>query len=317
MNEITQLLIQHGVLIVFLMVLVEQIGVPVPAAPWLLVAGALSATGQFNLSVGFFLVVLACLLGDGLWYLLGRYRGNRVLGFLCRLSLEPDSCVRRTHNLFTRHGLKAVVVAKFVPGLSTLAPPLAGMSGVSATRFFLADALGSLLYAAVFIFLGRLFSSQIQEITQALDGIGRGAFFMLTGALAVYLAFKYWQRKKILHELHMARITVGELRRKQAAGENVFILDLRPALEVKLDPGTIPGAMHLELAELSHRHHEIPRDREVIVFCSCPNEVTSAKTALLLRQRGVTKVRPLLGGIAAWRELELAAGLASPANAVP
>ncbi len=317
MNETTQLLIRHGSLVVFLFVFVEQMGIPLPAAPLLLVAGSLSATGQFNLFPGFLLVMLACLLGDGFWFLLGRLRGNLVLGWLCRLALEPDSCVRQTNNMFTRYGLGAVVVAKFVPGLSTLAPPLAGMSGVGAIRFFLADGLGSLLYAAGFMLLGRLFSNQIQQITDALAGIGQSALYLLTGALAIYLGYKYWQRKKILRELHMARITVDELRQKQAAGEPVVILDLRTVLELKRDAVTIPGAMPLRLDELDQRHHEIPRDREIIVYCSCPNEVSSARMAMLLRRRGITRVRPLLGGIAAWRESSFGTTSAGTVMPVP
>ena len=306
MNEITQLLAKHGPLVIFVMVFVEQMGLPLPAAPLLLVAGSLSATGQFSLPGGFVLIVLACVMADGFWFQLGRRRGHRVLGFLCRVSLEPDSCVRRTQNLFTRYGLWAILVAKFVPGLSTLAPPLAGMSGVKAGRFLLADSLGSLFYAAGFLLPGYLFANQIQEITNALAGIGRGAFFLLAGGLLIYVGFKYFQRQNILRQLRMARITVAELRRKQAAGENMVIIELRPMAELKLDGAIIPGAIHLDMAEIDTRHHEIPRDREVVVYCSCPNEVSSARMAASLRRHGIERVRPLLGGITAWMEAHLA-----------
>lgn len=306
MNDITELLIRRGSLVVFVMVFLEQMGLPVPAAPLLLLAGSLSVTGQFNLVWGFLLVILACLLGDGFWFQLGRYRGNSVLGFLCRLSLEPDSCVRRTNNMFIRHGLRAVVVAKFVPGLSTLAPPLAGMSGVKASRFLAADALGSLLYAGAFMLAGRLFSHQIQKIIDSLESIGKGAILVLGGALLIYLGYKYWQRQRILRELRMARITAAELRHKQTAGEPLVIIDLRPRLELENEVDTIPGALHLTLDEIDSRHQEIPRDREVIVFCSCPNEVSSARMAMLLRRRGILRVRPLQGGIEAWKELATA-----------
>ena len=312
MHEITEQLIKHGPLLVFLMVFIEQMGLPIPAAPVLLVAGSLSVTGRFDLPLGFALVVLACLLGDSFWFQLGRRRGHRVLGLLCRVSLEPDSCVRRTQNMFTRYGLRAVLVAKFVPGLSTLAPPLAGMSGVKTGRFLLADGLGSFLYALAFLLPGYLFANQIQEITNALSSIGQGAFYLLAGALLVYLGFKYYKRQKVLRELRMARITVAELRRKQAAGESLIIIDLRPALERNLAADTIPGALHLALDEIDARHHEIPRDREVIVYCACPNEVSSAKMAMLLRRRGIQRVRPLQGGIAAWVEAHQAAGAAGP-----
>jgi len=280
---------------------VEQVGLQLPVAPLSLAAGALSATGQFSFPVGLGLSVLACLVADLFWFYLGRYRGHRVLGLLCRISLEPDSCVRRTQNVFTRYGLRGVVLAKFVPGLGTVAPPLAGMAGVGVGRFLLADALGSVLYGGGFLCLGYVFSEQIQEIAAALSRVGVGALGLVIGLGALYIGFKYWERQRILRGLRMARITAAELRQKQEAGEDVVILDLRPGVELDLDPSVIPGAIHLAVDEVEHRHHEIPRDREVIVYCSCPNEVSSARVALQLHRKGITRVRPLLGGIDAWR----------------
>jgi membrane protein DedA with SNARE-associated domain/rhodanese-related sulfurtransferase len=304
MNDSTQFLLNHGASIVFAAVFLEQLGLPLPAVPVLLAAGGLSATGQFSPLLGLGVVVLACLVADTFWFYLGRYRGHRVLGLLCRISLEPDSCVRRTQNMFTRHGLRGVVVAKFVPGLSTVAPPLAGMSGVKVGPFLLADGLGSILYGGAFIFLGYLFSDQLAKIAAALAGVGGSALALVIGLAAAYIGFKYWQRRRILRELRMARITVAELRRKQEAGEDLIILDLRPGVDLDLDPYFIRGAVHLAVEEVESRHHEIPRDREVIVYCSCPNEVSSARVALLLHRKGVTRVRPLLGGIDAWREMD-------------
>jgi membrane protein DedA with SNARE-associated domain/rhodanese-related sulfurtransferase len=303
MNETTQFLVDHGLPLVFAAVFVDQMGLPLPAIPWLLAAGALSATGKFSLFLALGITVLACLIADTLWFYLGRYRGHRVLGLLCRISLEPDSCVRRTQNLYTRYGLRGVVVAKFVPGLSTVAPPLAGMAGAKAGRFLLADGAGSVLYGGCFILLGYLFSNQIQRIAAALAGIGGSAVGLVLGLGTIYIGFKYYQRQRILRELRTARITVPELRRKQEAGENLVIIDLRPSEELTLDPSLIPGAIHLRVDEVENRHHEIPRDRDVIVYCSCPNEVSSARVALLLQRKGITRVRPLLGGIDAWREL--------------
>jgi membrane protein DedA with SNARE-associated domain/rhodanese-related sulfurtransferase len=303
MTETTQFLVHYGAPIVFVAVFLEQMGLPLPAVPLLLAAGALSATGEFNLFLGVGITVVACLIADMFWFYLGRFRGHRVLSLLCRISLEPDSCVRRTQNVYTRYGLKGVVVAKFVPGLSTVAPPLAGMAGVGIGRFLLVDGVGSLLYGGCFIWLGYLFSSQIQQIAEALASVGGGALGLVIGLVAIYIGFKYWQRQRILRELRMAKITVDELRRRKDAGEDLVLIDLRPRMELDLDPAMIPGAIHLAVEEVEHRHHEIPRDREVIVYCSCPNEVSSARVALLLHRKGVTRVRPLLGGIDAWREL--------------
>ena len=303
MTEPTQFLVNHGAPIVFVAVFLEQMGLPLPVVPLLLAAGALSATGQFRLLFGLGITVLACLIADTIWFYLGRYRGHRVLGLLCRISLEPDSCVRRTQNVFTRYGLRGLVVGKFVPGLGTVAPPLAAMAGVKVSRFLLADGLGSVLYGGSFLFLGYLFSNQIQQIAAALAHIGGSLLSLIVGLGIIYIGFKFWQRQRILRKLRMARITPAELRRKQEAGEEPVIIDLRPGAELDLDPSLIPGAIHLAMEEVEHRHHTIPRDREVIVYCSCPNEVSSARVALSLHRKGITRVRPLLGGIDAWREL--------------
>ena len=265
MNETTQFLVNHGLPLVFAAVFVDQIGLPLPAIPWLLAAGALSATGKLSPFLALGITMLACLLADTLWFYLGRYRGHRVLGLLCRISLEPDSCVRRTQNLYTRYGLRGVVLAKFVPGLSTVAPPLAGMSGVKAGRFLLADAAGSLLYGGGFILLGYLFSNQIQQLAAALAGVAGNAVTLVLGLAILYIGLKFYQRQRILRELRTARITVAELRQRQAAGEKLVIIDLRPSEELILDPSLIPGAVHLRVDEVENRHQEIPRDREVVV----------------------------------------------------
>ena len=302
MTETSRFLINHGLPLVFAAVFVEQLGLPLPALPWLLAAGALSAAGKFNLLLGLCLTVIACLVADAIWFYLGRYRGNQVLGLLCRISLEPDSCVRRTQNVFTKYGLKGVVVAKFLPGLGTVVPPLAGMSGISVGRFLFFDGLGSLLYGGCFILLGYFFSYQIEQIALALASVGGSALGLVAALVAGYIGFKLWQRHSLLRELRMARITTDELRQKLDAGEDLVILDLRSNAALQEDPSLIQGAVHVSMDEIEKRHHEIPRDRDIIVYCSCPNEVTSARVALLLHRKGFTRVRPLLGGIDAWRE---------------
>lgn len=302
MTETTQFLISHGLPIVFAAVFLEQMGLPLPALPWLLAAGALSASGEFSPLSGIGLTVLASVLADTFWFYLGRHRGTQVLGWLCRISLEPDSCVRRTSKLFTHFGKPGLIMAKFVPGLNTLAPPLAGMSGISAIKFVTIDAIGSLLYGASLIGLGYFFSNQIKQIGAAIAHIGVSAMCLLSGFAALYLAYKYWQRQRLLRELRMARITGAELRNKLESGERPAIYDLRSRAELELDPSIIQGAVHLEFDDLEKRHHEFPRDRDIIIYCSCPNEITSARLALLLQRKGFTHVRPLQGGIEAWRK---------------
>ncbi len=302
MAEATQFLITHGLPILFAAVLLEQLGLPIPASPWLLAVGALAAVGKTSAPLAIAIVIMACLISDSLWFQLGRHRGAKVLNLLCRISLEPDSCVRRTQNLFTRYGLKAVLVAKFVPGLNTIAPPLAGMSGVSFGRFLLVDAGGSFVYGGTFICLGYVFSAQIQIVADALASIGGKAFALVAGAVAAYVGFKYFQRKRLLRDLRMARITVNDLRRKQEAGEKLMVLDLRSLVEQERDPVRIPGSLSMHLDEIDRRQHEIPRDRDIVLYCSCPNEETSARVALILRRKGFKQVHPLLGGIDAWRD---------------
>lgn len=305
MNEAApsiQFLIRHGLPLIFAVVLVEQLGLPIPALPLLLAAGSLAAIGKFNLWLGLLATLAACLIADVLWFYLGRYRGNQVLGFLCRISLEPDSCVRRTQNVFTRYGLRGLVMSKFVPGMSTVAPPLAGMAGIHAGRFILVDSLGALLYGGSLLGAGYFFSNQIQQIGEAIAHIGAGALGLMVGLVVLYVGYKYWQRRSLLRELRTARITVEELRRKLEAGENPVILDLRSRMELERDPTLIQGAIHLVLDEIAVRRHEFPHDRDIVVYCSCPNDAAAARASLLLQRNGFTRVRPLLGGIDAWRE---------------
>src|ERR1051326_5047053 len=277
MNEILEFVVRHGAAVLFAVVFVEQMGVPLPAAPWLLAAGALAAVGRIHWLAALAATTFGSLLADLIWFYLGRYGGNRVLNLLCRISLEPDSCVRRTQDLFGRYGMRGVVVAKFIPGLSTLAPPLAGSSGVSARRFFLFDALGSFLYPASFMLLGALFSRQLEQVIAALASLGGSALALVVGSGAAYICYKYYQRRRLLNELRTARISVDELHQQLESGENPIILDLRSAAELERDPSLIRGARHITLEDLKQRQHEIPRDRDIILYCSCPNEVTSAR----------------------------------------
>jgi membrane protein DedA with SNARE-associated domain/rhodanese-related sulfurtransferase len=300
MNEILELLIRHGIVILFAAVFIEQIGIPIPAAPWLLAAGALAGAGKMNCFLALGAAASSSLLADLIWFYLGRSYGNRVLGFLCRISLEPDSCARRTQDLFTRQGMRGLVVAKFIPGLSTLAPPLAGSSGVSVLRFVFFDGLSSVLHSGCFLLVGGLFSKQLGQVISALAGLGRSALGVVAGLVAIYVGFKYFQRHRLLRELRIARISVDELLQKQEAGESLMILDMRPRFELVKTPSLIRGALHMSMEDVELRHHEIPRDRDVILYCSCPNEVSSAQAALALRRNGISRVRPLLGGIDAW-----------------
>jgi membrane protein DedA with SNARE-associated domain len=268
MTQTLEFLVRHGAAVLFAAVFIEQMGVPLPAAPWLLAAGALAAAGKVHWVAAFMAATFGSVLADLIWFYLGRYGGNRVLNFLCRVSLEPDSCVRRTQDVFARYGMRGVVVAKFIPGLSTLAPPLAGSSGMSAPRFFFFDGLSSLLYAGSFILIGALFSHQLEQVIAALASLGSSALAVVAGLVALYLGYKYYQRQRLLKELRTARITVDELHQKLEVGENPVILDLRSHAELERDPSLIRGARHMTVDEVPLRHQEIPRDRDIVLYCS-------------------------------------------------
>jgi membrane protein DedA with SNARE-associated domain/rhodanese-related sulfurtransferase len=302
MDEVTQFLIRHGSLVLFAVVLAEQVGLPIPAVPLLLAAGALAGAGNMNLVAAIGLSVIACLLGDLVWFYLGRRRGRQVLNLLCRISLEPDSCVRHTEDFFVRHGTRSLIIAKFIPGLSTVTPALAGLVGVSLGKFFLYNGLGAFLWTAAFIAPGYLFSDQLEYLADHAARFGGSLGIFVIGVLVLYIAYKYILRRRLLREMRIARITPEELKQMLDEGCEVVIVDLRRSADLEADPYTIPGAVRMAVEELELRHHEIPRDRDVILFCACPNEVTSARMALLLRKNGIKRVRPLAGGVEAWRE---------------
>src|SRR5271170_376268 len=189
MNKSIEFLVRHGASVLFVAVFIEQIGVPLPSALWLFAAGAMVGTGKMHWYVALGASALGSLLADVIWFYLGRYYGHRVLGLLCRISLEPDTCVRRTQDVFSRYGIQGVVAAKFVPGLSTLAPPLAGSSGFGIARFLFFDGAGSLLYVGTFIVVGVLFSRQLEQVMAALASLGSGALAVVAGLVALYIGY--------------------------------------------------------------------------------------------------------------------------------
>ncbi len=268
MDHVTQFLIQHGYLVLFLWVLGEQVGLPIPAAPLLLAAGALAGAGRMNLALAFVLGVVASLLSDFFWYQIGRHRGSPVLHLLCRISLDPDSCVNRTKDLFSRHGTRSLLIAKFVPGLNTAAPPLAGIVRMHPLSFLLFDGLGASLWVGAFVTPGYLFSEKIEAIATYAEQLGGSVLVLLAGGTVAFAAWKYINRKRFLRQLHLDRIAPEELKEKLDAGEDLTILDVRHPLDLEDQPHRIPGALHVSLEKLDQDHHRIPRDREVILYCN-------------------------------------------------
>ena len=261
-------LLRHSEAVIFLYVFADQIGIPLPAVPALLAIGALAAVGKVNVGLALLSSVVASLLADTVWYALGRMRGSHVLRLLCKISLEPDSCVRRTEDVFLRYGVRSLIVAKFVPGLSTVAPPLAGMVGVGVPRFALYSALAALLWAATWGGLGYLAGDALQHVTDETGRLGTALGVLVAASVAVYVIVKWLQRRRFLRKLRIARISQDELKRDLDSGKPVLVVDLRSELDVAAAPFVIPGALRIAAEELERRHHDIPRDRDVIVYCS-------------------------------------------------
>jgi len=268
MEGIVQFLVRNSYLVLFACVVLEQGGLPIPAVPVLLAAGALAGAGRMNLALILGLAVLASLVSDVTWYAVGRRRGLRVLQLLCRISLEPDSCVRQTEDLFSRRGITSLLVAKFIPGLSTVAPPLAGITRMSLSRFVLFDGLGALLWVGVFVVLGVLFSEQLEGMAVLLATMGSWLFAILVGGLGAYLIWKFVARQRFLRRLRLARITPEELNQRLKAGNEVMILDLRHPLELEGDPVIIPGAIRVSAEDVEQHRLTVFQGREVILYCS-------------------------------------------------
>ncbi|MGO8829598.1 MAG: DedA family protein/thiosulfate sulfurtransferase GlpE [Steroidobacteraceae bacterium] len=299
-HHLTLLVGQYGLLIVGMNVLLDQIGLPVPAVPTLVVAGAVAANGNLALVPLFLLSVGACLAPDCGWYLVGQIYGIRVLKTLCRISLEPDSCVSQTQARFELWGVKSLVIAKFVPGLAIIAPPMAGAMRIGWVKFIALSAVGAALWSGSALAAGMLFSSQIDALLSHLDRIGVAAGLVIAGLLAAYIAFKWWERARFLAALRMARISVADLYELVQAGAAPIIVDVRSPTARTLEPRWIPGAIHVPIDAVGRHVRDLPRDRDIILYCTCPNEASAARVAKILLSHGFKKVRPLLGGLDAW-----------------
>src|SRR5205809_4800864 len=268
MHSTLEFLIRHGYMVLLAWVFAEQLGLPIPSLPMMLAAGALAGTGHLSFWTSLFLVTIAALFADSFWYILGRTKGIRILQFLCKISLEPDSCVRRTEGVFSKQGARSLLLAKFLPGLSTVAPPLAGIFHMRPRRFLLFDAAGSLLWAGSFLGLGYIFSGEIERIAEHLAALGGWLLVLLLGILAAYIAYKFVARQRFLRDLRISRITADELKEKIDAGEELVIVDLRHSMDFEADPETIPGAFHMDSKELEEKNDRLPRDREIILYCT-------------------------------------------------
>jgi membrane protein DedA with SNARE-associated domain len=268
MHSTLEFLVSHGYLVLLVWVFLEQAGLPLPSIPLLLAAGALGGMHRLNFGIALALCTVAAVSADAIWYQLGKRRGIRILHWLCRISLEPDSCVRRTEGLFEKQGAKSLLVAKFLPGLNTVSTPLAGIFHMRLRRFLVFDALGAILWAGTYLGLGYIFSGQIELIAMKSQQLGGGLLVLLVAALVFYVGYKFVARQRFLRELRIARISPEELKEKLDAGEPLTIVDLRHSVDFEADPETIPGAFRMDANELQQTDERLPRDREVILYCT-------------------------------------------------
>ncbi|GKS59590.1 membrane protein [Nitrospira sp.] len=300
MSDIQHFLIEYGVAVLMAVVFAEQVGLPLPAFPLLVAAGALAGAGYLNPWVAVALTLCSSLLADGLWYELGRRKGRPVLDWLCRISLEPTSCVRRTEAFFVTHGARSLVLAKFLPGLSTIAPPLAGIVGFGLLRFLLYDGVGAFLWTGSGLGIGYAFTEQIEEMYASVEA---AAPIVTSGLLALavsYIAYKALVRRSQLNGV--SRISADELWTRFADGEPLTLIDVRQ-LSSDTETPAIPQAIRLSIDDLTHRYAELPHDRDLVIYCGCPADAAGAHAALVLQRKGLARVRVLAGGIEAWRSV--------------
>jgi membrane protein DedA with SNARE-associated domain len=268
MAETLQFVVEHGYLLLLFWVMAEQAGLPIPAAPLLLAAGALAGQHRLSFGVAIGIAAFGSLVADTFWYYFGKRKGPVVLGWLCKIALEPDSCVRRTESTFTKLGYRTLLVCKFIPGLNTATPALAATAGIGLPQFLFFDWLGALLWASAFAGLGLAFSKQLDRIALDVERFGSWTVVLIIAGIGGYVAYKFYQRHSFLKQVAGQRIPPQELKERLDAGEPVTIIDLRHPLDLLPDPRTLPGALRISPEELQERNSEISRDGEIVLFCT-------------------------------------------------
>ncbi|HEX9173744.1 MAG TPA: rhodanese-like domain-containing protein [Telluria sp.] len=299
MSQFADLIQSYGVLIVFAAVLLEQGGLPIPAFPVLVVAGALAMDGDLSLPLCLAAGVLACLVCDLAWFHAGRAHGKRILNFLCKISLSPDSCVSQTEERFRRFGAKSLLVSKFVPGFNTIAAPLSGAIGTALPRFLGFAVPGAVLWIGAGLALGAYFHKRVDRVLDAIELMGSTALMVLAVLLGLFVLFKYVERRRFRRMLAIPRIGIAELRALIDGGHDPVLVDARSLAAQQLQPA-IPGALLYAEGGPASLVAKLDKDRHIVVYCSCPDDVTAASVAKQLLAHGFHRTRPLQGGLDAW-----------------
>lgn len=303
-SQLSESLQRDAVWVVFLNVLLQQAGLPVPAVPTLLLAGSLAVSSS-QLANILAAAIVASVIADWMWYLAGRAFGYRVLSGLCKLSINPGSCVNQTEARFVRWGLGSLVVAKFIPGFSTVAPPIAGSLRMALPGFLLAAAAGAALWAGLALGTGWVLRREVQTVINALDKQAGSVGLVLAGVAAIWLGWKLWQKYRFRQWSAVPHITPPELLAIMESDQPLLLLDLRGASMVA-EAGPIVGATVAEHDRLLDAVGDWPRDQPIVTLCACPEDAGAVQAARRLLDAGYLSVRPLRGGYEAW----LAAGQA-------
>ena len=289
--------------VLFFAVFANQLSMPVPGILFLLAAGALCHTGQLSFTAVLGLAIGACLLGDTAWFFIGRKYGGRVLRLLAAFSADPNEQIRKTRRIFEKHGLRCLLVAKFIPGIDTVAPPLAGMSGSSFARFVIYDGAGSTIWAAAYAGTGLLFSQQLNGIAIEVSRFAGILAAVLGVPLATYMVWHTLKFLPVSRSLHLHSILPSRLWQKISSGENVLILDLLRYEENAESTEGIPTSVRLDPSKVrTARHVLFPSDLDVVLYCASPSHFRSARVALELKKHGVRNIEVLAGGLNAWRK---------------
>jgi membrane protein DedA with SNARE-associated domain/rhodanese-related sulfurtransferase len=290
-------------LILWVAVFARQACLPVPANLFLLTAGALARGGELNMLLVLVIGVLGCLAGDLVWFEAGRHWGRQIIRVLCVFSSDPHYCAQRVHSIYARWGLRSLIVAKFIPGLDGVTPPLAGIQGSNRLSFLAYDSLGSLLWSGLYAFLGYLFASRLAVIAALMARFGDVLVAAVGIPLAFYIIRRAWVMVQMLCHLRLRRITPTLLHKKITSAEQVAIVDLLCFEEGHEGLAGIPGAVRMDPARLRSRIRVVvPENVGIVLYCSSSGELTSARVAVALEKIGISNVWVLEGGLAAWKK---------------